>query len=89
MCPLAWAQEILRAKHLGVGGWVHLRLEKRAGIYLPVVGGAGDGIITRGQVEPCHLLGEIIHNDLTQDPGTSGALGERQEHPSFCSLFHS
>lgn len=46
--PLAWAQEILRAKHLGVGGWVHLRLEKRAGIYLPVVGGAGDGIITRG-----------------------------------------
>lgn len=24
--PLAWAQEILRAKHLGVGGWVQLRL---------------------------------------------------------------
>lgn len=34
-----------------------------------------------GQVEPCHLLGEIIHNDPS--PWTIGALGERRGHPLF------
>lgn len=32
-----------------------------------------------GQVEPCHLLGEIIHNDPS--PWTIRALGERRGHP--------